>query len=1043
MRKALIVPVLEPFFSPLPPEAREPVAELVEVLEGIGRFEVTCIEGRREHRLEFLEPRIKAWIAALGQDDLGFLYFGGHGMDADGDALLACRDATADGSEGWLRVSELLAGFKAGRLLIVLDTCHAGAAIDAIQKTSLPQADQRCWEILAACPAHDEALALGPLTPTLIDELHGDIRTPRFITGAVQQRVPDAPTSGSWLDQFSVPLNPGSHYVALAAHRRSVQRSASIRLAPWDNERILADHDEIRRLVVPLDMRPALRGGDERDHVRGPQADGRWSIADLLSFDSSHVPWVTGRWLVVGGPGAGKSTMLRRAALQLASDPAPDPRWVPIWAPLTRMAALGCPTDLATIAGSPRSSAMLADAVERGRAVFLCDSLDEVPQAHRQAVISWLHELPGVVIVASRPHGLSLEAPFVRMDVQPLGPELQEALLSARLRDAPSGRAERAHRFLREHRRALGELAGNPFYLALLALVFKGEATPEAVPARMYIQVVELLLEGRHRSDPNAADLPPAVRNPPLTLQALARIALRMTEAAQDEDDADAVALGDSLDDPEFAQILACVRRITGAAQDEVDADVVALGDLLCWLDDDPACAQKPPLKLVEDIARCAGFLVADPDRPRTYRFVHRAFREVLCAQALVDQFDGDARALAASVATLTSEKHLALWANPWALAAGLTANADPLLQRLLDANQALAVAALHNAYAVSRETFVAFLSRPLPHGTGDLEKRRSVYLAVATKSPDVATALMLVGDLVGRRLAPEERWFLDELCDAVRKRWFSAEVEASRRSIYADLPAARSDLIPWSELIPAGRFWQGSPDGAGHYDEQPRREVTLTRSYCLSATSVTNRQWRVFDPEHEPRRWRGVRKKKLADHPVVDVTWYAAQAFCHWLSLSWGRDVRLPTEAEWERACRGPNGEDEANRDRWWFGDDEALLSKHAWYRDNSRNRTHTVGTTPGGPGPWGLHDMHGNVWEWCSDWWDTPIFSRAEGVGENIDPEGPFGGSWRVIRGGACLYPEDACRSAFRYLRHPASRNQQQGNQGFRVLLPTVPGT
>ncbi len=154
--------------------------------------------------------------------------------------------------------------------------------------------------------------------------------------------------------------------------------------------------------------------------------------------------------------------------------------------------------------------------------------------------------------------------------------------------------------------------------------------------------------------------------------------------------------------------------------------------------------------------------------------------------------------------------------------------------------------------------------------------------------------------------------------------------------------------------------------------------------------------------------------KKELIDdnkwgrgrRPVINVNWHDAIAYCEWLSQKSGQIYRLPTEAEWEYACRA--GTDT----KWSFGDDEKELEKYAWYSKNSESKTHPVGEKL--PNPWGLYDMHGNVWEWCEDWYD-----------KDKDTKVLRGGSWNDLA--------FRTRSSLRLRYYPAYRNF---NRGFRLL-------
>ena len=124
----------------------------------------------------------------------------------------------------------------------------------------------------------------------------------------------------------------------------------------------------------------------------------------------------------------------------------------------------------------------------------------------------------------------------------------------------------------------------------------------------------------------------------------------------------------------------------------------------------------------------------------------------------------------------------------------------------------------------------------------------------------------------------------------------------------------------------------------------------------------------------------------------MVAVSWNDAASFCEWLSRKIGKKCRLPTEAEWEYACCA------GSTTRFCFGDDARDLRDYGWSKENAFRKSHPVGQKM--PQAWGIYDMHGNVWEWCSDWYDAKYYSRMPAPD---DPPGALSGSFRVLRGGS----------------------------------------
>ena len=211
--------------------------------------------------------------------------------------------------------------------------------------------------------------------------------------------------------------------------------------------------------------------------------------------------------------------------------------------------------------------------------------------------------------------------------------------------------------------------------------------------------------------------------------------------------------------------------------------------------------------------------------------------------------------------------------------------------------------------------------------------------------------------------------------------------------------------LVP----IPAGTFTMGEGKTA--------HKVTLTQAFYLGVYEVTQQQYEKVMGS-KPSNFKG------PQNPVEQVSWNDAVEFCRKLSEQEGVEYRLPTEAEWEYACRA------GTTTKYSFGDIESELADYAWYDENSGDTTHPVGSKK--PNAWGLYDMHGNVWEWCEDWYESYP------SGSLTDPTGASSGSDRVYRGGCwSIQLPIYCRSAFRYRDSPDDRIR---NLGFRVLRSSI---
>lgn len=229
-----------------------------------------------------------------------------------------------------------------------------------------------------------------------------------------------------------------------------------------------------------------------------------------------------------------------------------------------------------------------------------------------------------------------------------------------------------------------------------------------------------------------------------------------------------------------------------------------------------------------------------------------------------------------------------------------------------------------------------------------------------------------------------------------------------------------------------------------GQEAADPPNQVHLTRAFWMAETPVTQAQFAVWTRAAKIQHENEFKYK--ADHPAENLSWREAVVYCQWLTQTHGNRfppgyalAALPTEAEWEYACRA------GTETEYWSGDGAAALAKVGWFGGNAHRETHPVGKIPANP--FGLFDLHGNVWEWCHDFYRSDAYkTRPAGVcnpgtaerdAEYDTPPSDADDRYRVVRGGSWDVTARYCSSAFRYWRWPGLRDWIRG---FRVCL--VPG-
>ena len=232
-------------------------------------------------------------------------------------------------------------------------------------------------------------------------------------------------------------------------------------------------------------------------------------------------------------------------------------------------------------------------------------------------------------------------------------------------------------------------------------------------------------------------------------------------------------------------------------------------------------------------------------------------------------------------------------------------------------------------------------------------------------------------------------------------------------------LPGGAKMEMIWCE---PGKFQMGSPSGeSGRLSNEPLHSVTLTKGFWLGKYEVTQSQWESVMRSNHSRFRNG-------DSPVENVSWYDCEAFVKRVNPAFGGKARLPTEAEWEYACR-------AGSDAPFAG--SGVVSEMAWYDENSEHHTHEVGANK--PNAWGFYDMHGNIFEVCLDWCEDDISTYGGAV--NIDHDAPAktlsgkDGVYRVWRSGSYRHNAAACRSAY---RTEGIANGRYNIAGLRLACP-----
>ncbi|MBN1937513.1 MAG: SUMF1/EgtB/PvdO family nonheme iron enzyme, partial [Anaerolineae bacterium] len=743
------------------------------------------------------------------------------------------------------------------------------------------------------------------------------------------------------------------------------------------------------------------------------------------------------RLVVLGDPGSGKTTLLRYLALLYARDLAegtalvkerlglPERGWLPMLIPLRRLGAFlksRRPADDGTEGHTlllEHYREMLKGErivlppdffdsyLHSGQAVILLDGLDEVadPDLRRRVarlVEAFTRAYPQCrYVVSSRIVGYAgaarLSEEYVTTTVrdfsdEDIGQFLRNWHLAVAVGQVGPGEgavvyAERQTQHLLASIAAnerVRELAINPLLLTVIALVHRDRVKLPDRRAELYAEAVDVLLgkwdEARGVQEVAILDDRPFDAGDKRLL--LQKIALTMHEGQQKDISLDVL------------------RRLVGERLYEQLKDWRAVGRAVDRF-----------LQVVEERT---GLLVGRGEG--VYAFSHLTFQEYLAALAVAARDDYMEYTLGHCAdawwreAILLQAGHLSMQSRE---------RATRLIRAIADCKQE--AEPYHNLVLAAECLRDVGSSRV----AGDLEAEVQRRLREELETPPPKGWLASIQVRLQRGMTVQE---------LTRRRIAAAEaLSRIGGTQYWTLPYGEPE---WVE-VPAGPFWMGSETGSS--DEKPLHQVSLP-TFHISRVPITNAQYRLFVEAAghlPPNGWENGRPPKgELSHPVVYVTWHDALAYCRWLSEVTGKSIALPSEAQWEKAARGPSTGSGQDRRAYPWGD--AFEATRCNCAALGLGDTTPVGVFPDGASPYGVLDLSGNVWEWTrSLWgkdWEKPDFKYPYDPGDGREDESAGDKVLRVLRGGAFGDNRSSVRCSARYRSNPDVRNSYIG---FRIVM------
>ncbi|MEM7311049.1 MAG: SUMF1/EgtB/PvdO family nonheme iron enzyme [Planctomycetota bacterium] len=713
--------------------------------------------------------------------------------------------------------------------------------------------------------------------------------------------------------------------------------------------------------------------------------------------------------VILGDPGSGKTTHLKRLLLQVARKGTAElglpEGMVPVFLPLRELSNLDLGLDdllEAQLQGDPHlkvSAGFAAGLLKRGNLLFLLDGLDEIPNlGERQRAVEWVERALEVhrssrFVVTCRYAGYRALAEqfsgrFLELHLKPLDEEQASRFVHKWFRIVETGlgqpealATERATELLArlkepDFRSArVFEMTRNPLLLTAICLVHRDRGALPHRRADLYEECVNALLEGWRQKIGLGLDAKTAKR----VLQPVAYWMHGKTGRTR--------ATGAELE------------PVIAPALDQANDDELAAPSFLATVRDD------------------CGLLTGWSDD--SYGFMHLGFQEYLAARHIGNRFVEQPKLL-----EQLAERFGDTWWREVTLLL-LALEGPPLFRPLMEE------VLKHPAAAEHGELIQLCLDEA---SEAPLDPFRAL-LRLPPGGNEALWARQLAAVRVLRGQAPEE---LEPLRAQLAKHplaeiagLFGGAAAREERVLQAD--RGGYELV----VVPGGTFTMGSPkaerdrataehkkeyEDTDHFQrsEGPEHEVVI-ETFALGRHPVTNEEYGRYLAAHpdrkEPEYW-GDSHYNQPQQPVVGVSWEEALAYCEWAGL------RLPSESEWEYACRA------GTRTAYWSGDEEHHLAEVGWYKGNSEGRLRVVGEKRANA--MGLHDMHGNVFEWCRDSWHGDY----EGAPSDGSAWEDTGAGRRVYRGGSFAIPARGARSAYRHRWLPSRRYDALGFRPARII-------